>query len=156
MNVLYFVACLLVLLVATYTDIKSGKIYNESFYPILLISLSVPFVAGIWEFLFRLVMVVLLFFFYEGFVGGGDAKLIMMIILLTGLMKAAVAVAVGTIGVLIYSYIQDPETTKNSIMSGWIAIRTFTPGSVKGRGNTVIFAPFLTFGFVIANLIYGV
>lgn len=156
MNIFYFVACLLVLLAATYTDIKSGKIYNESFYPILLISLSVPFVAGVWEFLLRLALVVLLFFVYEGFIGGGDAKLIMMLIMLSGVMKTCVAAAVGTIGVMIYSFIQDPEATKNSIMSGWIALKTFTPSTVKGKGNTVIFAPFLTLGFVVATLIYGI
>ena len=41
-------------------------------------------------------------------------------------------------------------------MSGWIALKTFTPSTVKGKGNTVIFAPFLTLGFVVATLIYGI
>lgn len=155
MNIVYLVVCLATLAVATYTDIKQGKIHNVIFYPALALSLTIPFVYGIWDFLIRLGLCLLLFFLYEGFFGGGDAKLIMMLIMLSSPLKASIAVLIGTLGVLVYSFITNRLETKNAIMNGIVAIRTFNPSLVKGKGSKVVFAPFLFAGFIVATIICG-
>ncbi len=156
MGIVYFVVCILVLSVATYTDLKNGKIPNELFYPVLGLSITVPFAVNFWDFLFRIGLVVFLFFTYEGVFGGGDAKLIMTLLMLAGPMKAMIAVFVGIIGAIIYSYINDPSRTRTSLMNGLVAMQTFKPSMVKGKGLHVVFAPFLAAGFLVATLICGI
>ncbi len=156
MQIVFMVYCLAVLCISAYTDIKMSKVYNQVFYPGLALALAVPFVYGVWEFLLRLALVILLFFVYKGFIGGGDAKLIMMLILLSGILKAATAVVVGNLGMLAYSYIANPQETKLGIMNGLTALRSFNPELVKGKGSTIVLAPFLAAGFIAATLIYGI
>lgn len=156
MKIAYFVVCMLVLLIASYTDLKKGRILNETFYPVIALSLSVPFVAGFWPFLMRLGLVILVFFAYDGFFGAGDAKLIMMLIMLGSPMKAAIASLIGVLGALIYSFIANPQETKASLTTGIIAIKTHIIKEIKGKGNTIAFAPFLTAGFVAASIICGI
>lgn len=156
MNVIYFVVCALILAIATYTDLRNGKIPNQLFYPVLGLSVTVPFTVNFWDFLFRLGLVVFIFFAYEGVFGGGDAKLIMMLVILAGPVKTMIAVAAGIVGAIVYSYINNPSATKASLMNGLVAIQTFKPSMVKGKGLQVVFAPFLATGFLLATLICGV
>ena len=156
MNIACFILCILVLGLATYTDIKQGKIYNESFYPVLLLSVAQPFFIGFWNFLLRLLVVVIIFFVYEGYIGGGDAKLLMMIVMLGSPVKALITLAIATLGAVGYAYIKNPAETKVSLMNSWVALRTFNPSAVKGKGSTVILAPFMLAGFVISTLILGI
>lgn len=156
MNIACFVLCLIVLCIASYTDIKQGKVYNESFYPVLLLTVAQPFFIGFWNFLFRLLVILIIFFVYEGFIGGGDAKLLMMLVMLGSPMKAVIALGVATLGAVGYMFILNPKETKISLMNSFVALRTFKPSMVKGQGATVILAPFLLAGFVIATLILGI
>ena len=156
MHIVLMIYCLAALCISAYTDIKMGKVYNQVFIPALALALVVPFLYGFWEFLLRLALVVLLFFVYKGFIGGGDAKLIMMLIMLAGLPKAAVAVVIGNLLMIAYSYITNPKETRLGIMNGLSALSSFNPDLVKGQGSTLVFAPFLTIGFIGATLIYGI
>lgn len=169
MKIAYFVLCLAVLLFSAYTDIKKSiirraraqkpairQILNEVFYPVLALSLTVPFVAGFWPFMLRLGLVLLLFLVYDGFFGAGDVKLIMMLIMLGSPMKAAVSVLIGTLSMIVYSFIVNPQEAKTCITTGIIAINTHMINSVKGKGPAVDYALFLTAGFIVATIIYGI
>lgn len=145
-----------VLLFSTYTDIKKGKVLNKAFYPVLALSLTVPFVVGVWPFLLRLGLVLLVFLAYDGFFGEGDAKLIMMLIMLGSPMKSVVSVLIGTLTMLLYSFVINPNETKANITTGIIAIKENLVNVVKGKGSTIFYAPFLTVGFIVATIIYGI
>jgi hypothetical protein len=41
-------------------------------------------------------------------------------------------------------------------MNGLVAMQTFKPSMVKGKGLHVVFAPFLAAGFLVATLICGI
>lgn len=156
MRIAYFIVCLLVLGVATYTDIRKNKIYNEIFYPVLALSLTVPFVVGFWPFMLRVGMVMLVFFMYEGFIKAGDAKLLMTLIMLGSPLRAALTMVFAIIAELVYSFIMDPEVTKASVQTGLIALVTKTVKDVKGKGPTILFAPFMAVGFILATIICGI
>ena len=70
------------------------------------------------------------------------------------MMKPAlITLAIATLGAAGYAYIKNPAETKLSLMNSWVALRTFNPSAVKGKGSTVILAPFMLAGFVIVPLV---
>lgn len=156
MHIVYFIVSVLTLLVAAYTDITKNKIYNETFYPALALTLTVPFFVGFWPFMLRLGLIMLVFFMYKGFIGGGDAKLFMTLIMLGSPLKGTLAMIFAILGVLIYSFIMNPEVTKTSIQTSIISLVTKTVNDIKGKGPTVSMAPFITAGFVLATIICGI
>ena len=159
MNIVFFIVCLLVLGISSYTDIKRSTIPNQVFYPVLALAVTVPFVYGVWNFLLRVAIVILIFFCYEGMVKGGDAKLLMMITMLGSPIKAVVTLGIASIIMLAVTFVIEPEKTKDSLWKGYAAIRSFDPkqvAAIKGKGQTMILAPGLLVGFVIATIIFGI
>lgn len=140
-----------VLIIASITDVKMGKIRNLLTVPAICVGLIA---AGVFisprEALIRTLMIIVLFFFsFLRLIGNGDIKLTMALTALVGFFPAVLTVAVGSALVLLYWLVKDRRNALNGIGEALDALKLGTVAYLDKSSGSIPFAPFMLAGYVI-------
>ena len=157
MNIAFFIVCMLVLVISTWSDLFTEKIPNAVVLPCILAGLVLqPFFIPFPDYLVRIGLICAVYFLYEGFIGAGDAKLVMMLIILGGPVKGLGALALSSALVLLIAALWQPYETRKMLSRDWQAVKARNLSSLKNEGTRVLLAPFLLVSFPALSLILGI
>lgn len=150
-SVIRYICLLGILLTASITDIKQGKIYNWLTFPSIFVGVAVNLLftnITLFQNLFFLGLVFLLCFIPG--LGMGDIKLIMTVGIWSTPMTAFVSVAISSLLVLLHAWLQRPFLTPIQVFHS--LHHPFQPSTTeKTKSNSAPFAPYLSVAFLLAT-----
>lgn len=156
MQIAFLVISFAVLALATYTDIKYGKVFWWSTLPVIAFGLIAQlFRLGAVDYILRLAIIVGIYFVYEGFIGGGDAKLVMMVTILQGVLCGLLTLGIASLFVLVISYLRNPDETVTHVKLGLTNLMTRQPNASKEMGPKALLAPYMLVAFALLTLVFG-
>lgn len=141
-----FLLLLLILVIATVSDIRTMTIPNELILVGLITGVFFSPVS-IWQKLFGVAF--LFFFGMLHLMGMGDIKLWMVILVYVGFSNSCFIVALGALLLILYAIWKHPEITKDISIFFQYFFYTKKIGTIEKEGSP--FAPFL----LVATVLWG-
>ena len=145
-----------VLLIASISDLCTGKIYNWLTIPAALsgLILSIAINSPVEIFSKIIGVVFLILFSCFRLMGTGDIKLIIAITMFSGFVVAMGSVAIGSAMVLLYWIKKAKIDAFKGIYTTLLNLKTtgISNNVSGGLKESVPFAPFMLFGFVVLGI----
>lgn|GEM_PF-702626 len=149
----------ILLIAASVADVRTKTIPNKITFPAMAIGLACILISAITlhyyiALVLRLVLFVLVFLFgMTGLIGLGDIKLIMALSLLNYPIIVLITVIAACVLLILIEVLLKPRETNRKITTGIVMVMTKRITKItKDNKETVAFAPFLFFGYLITRL----
>ena len=151
--ILRFIIMYVLLIISTYTDLKSQKVLNVLTLPTIVFGMVLPFYNDI---IARVIFLIILFLlsFLPAF-GGGDIKLLMGVLSLRGVNFFINSFFLSLLYILIYIFIKEKKYALFLFKKIPLDLMHIKKGNFNAIGNQrkIAYAPFLLIGAMSIDFI---